>query len=199
MGAQFPLMPLRSVVEGRLRSVTDGEGVSFDPKVERVIQGTRNTLGIGDDAILNRTKITMRGRNLQLVIGRNVRFKSGAVSMPGNGSTLVFGDNTTRESGSTIVGSGESVTIGRDCMFSNDIMIRNDDRCGIFDAGTQQRINAPRPFVIEDHVWIGNGPRVIKGAVLGSGMVLARASVLSGKAEPRAVYAGSRLASSGPT
>lgn len=187
---EFPAMPQRSLVEGKGHSVTLGEGVTFDPKVEWTVRGTKNTLEIGEGANLGRTRIIMRGRNLRVVIGRNVRFKQGAISVAGDGSTVVFGDDTTWESGSIIVSSGESIAIGRDCMFSNDIMIRNDDSHGIFDASTQQRINAPRPVVIEDHVWIGNGARVNKGAVLGSGMVLAQASVLSGKAEPRAVYAG---------
>jgi hypothetical protein len=46
--------------------------------------------------------------------------------------------------------------------------------------------------LLADDQWFVDcaGARVNKGAVLGSGMVLAQASVLSGKAEPRTVYAG---------
>lgn len=183
-------LPPRSLVEGSGHDIVIGEGVTFDPRVEWRIQGTNNTLIIGDGAALNRAKIYIRGRNLRVTVGRNVRFKQGAVSVAGTGTEVSFGDYTTWESGSIVASGGEPIIIGADCMFSHDIMIRNDDSHGIFDAATRERINAPKPVIIEDHVWVGNGARVNKGAALGSGMVLAQASVLSGKAERRTIYAG---------
>jgi acetyltransferase-like isoleucine patch superfamily enzyme len=186
----FPLMPQRSLVEGKLHSVTIGSGVTFDPNVVWRIRGTGNTLEIRDGAVLKRAKIFVEGRNLHVVIGRNVRLKQGTLSVAGDGSSVSIGDDTTWESGQIIAEDGESITIGRDCMFSHDIMVRTSDGHGIFDATSGEPINTAKPVVVEDHVWIGNGARVNKGAVLGSGMVLAHASVLSGKAEPRTVYAG---------
>jgi len=188
--AQFPLMPSRSVVEGTGHSVTIGSGVTYDPKVVWRIRGTGNTLEIQDGATLNRVKIFVEGRNLRVVIGRNVRFKQGTLSVAGDGSSVFIDDDTTWESGQIIAEDGESITIGRDCMFSHDVMVRTADGHGIFDATSGELINAAKPVVVEDHVWLGNGARVNKGAILGSGMVLAQASVLSGKAEPRTVYAG---------
>jgi acetyltransferase-like isoleucine patch superfamily enzyme len=75
-------------------------------------------------------------------------------------------------------------------MFSSGVILRTDDGHGIFDLETEQQINPPQDIVVGDHVWLGNGSRVNKGATIGSGTVVGQMSVVSGNLESQCIYAG---------
>lgn len=183
-------LPEQATVKGDGHTINIGARSSFDPKAQWAIEGSGHTFEIGEGVVMRHTRIIIRGRNCRVVIGNNVRLKQGTISVAGEGSSLVIGEGTSWESGQIIAEGGQSITIGKDCMFSHEVMIRTADGHGIFDATTREFLNPAKPVVVEDHVWIGNGARVNKGATLGTGMVLAGASVLSGKAKPRTIYAG---------
>lgn len=185
----LPVPPL-SVVHGKGHVFEIAEGTRFDPKAQWRIEGTRNTLVVEEGCDLGKAKIILRGRNLTVRIGAGCRFKAGTLSVAGDGSRAEIGARTTWESGQIIAEGGQLLSIGTDCMFSNGIMIRTADGHGIFDKSTGEMINPPSTVIIGDHVWIGNGARVNKGAHVGGGTVVAHMSVLSGAAEPDSVYAG---------
>ena len=72
-----------------------------------------------------------------------------------------------------------SVSIGRDCMISSDVTIRSTDGHAIYELGTGKIINRARPIVIGDHVWIGAGVTLMKGAGVASNSVIGRASMVT--------------------
>ena len=85
--------------------------------------------------------------------------------------------------------NGSSVMIGKDCMFSYNIMIRGEDGHMLLDeAGAI--LNRSRDVYIGDHVWIGMGTIILPGTFVGSGSVAGAGSVINKQFKERVVVAG---------
>lgn len=65
-----------------------------------------------------------------------------------------------------------SITVGNDCMFSNNIIIRTSDAHTIYDLQTNERLNPAKDIIIGNHVWIAPNSRIMKGAVIEDGVVV---------------------------
>jgi acetyltransferase-like isoleucine patch superfamily enzyme len=86
-----------------------------------------------------------------------------------------------------------SISIGEDCMFSSDIMLRTTDSHGIYDRDSGAHLNVDEDIEIGDHVWIGEGVRILKGSRIGSGTVIGMRSVVSGDVPSNVIAAGAPL------
>lgn len=58
-----------------------------------------------------------------------------------------------------------SMTIGKDCLFSSDIMVMDYDGHRIFDQ-KEERINDHKPIIIGNHVWLGARSSIWSGAII---------------------------------
>lgn len=94
-----------------------------------------------------------------------------------NGATVRFGSGSTIQELSLVTSSAD-VTIGKNCMFSNNVTIRTTDAHGIYDKDSRELINCPKPIFIGDHVWLGQMAMIGKGAVVGSGTVIGSRSLV---------------------
>ena len=72
-----------------------------------------------------------------------------------------------------------SVEIEENCMFSNDIVFWATDGHAIFNLGDNFAYNTPKTIKIGKHVWIGNGAKLTKGAVIPNDSIVALGSVVS--------------------
>lgn len=61
---------------------------------------------------------------------------------------------------------------GKDCMFSNTIIVRTSDSHAIIDTITHKRINPAKNVIIGDHVWIAPSTTIMKGAKIGSNTII---------------------------
>lgn len=75
---------------------------------------------------------------------------------------------------------GSMITIGNDCMFSNDIVIYASDIHAIIDIETGKVINRGRPVIIDNHVWLGRHVSILKGVKLPENTVVGMGSVVTG-------------------
>lgn len=101
--------------------------------------------------------------------------------------SLGAGFNMTAES--TIVCATE-ITFGDDCLLSWDILVMDTDEHPLFNK-EGERINADKPIVVGNHVWIGCKCVLLKGAELPNGTVLAAGTLLrSAFAEGQQVIGG---------
>lgn len=119
-----------------------------------------------------------------------------------DGGSIVIGKDFTMEGGEIAATEGETVTIGEDCMFSEDIEIRNGDSHVILDKATSKRTNYARPITIGNHVWLTAHVRVLKGSIIPDDSIVGNSSVVSGKfTNTNAIYAGNpaRLVKTGTT
>lgn len=104
---------------------------------------------------------------------------------------ISIGQGFTMEGGEIAATEGEAITIGEDCMFSNDVEIRNGDSHVILDKETGKRTNYAKPITIGNHVWLTAHVRVLKGSVIPDESIVGNSSVFSGKFDtPNAIYAG---------
>lgn len=165
-------------------------------------------------AFLNNVKFHIIGHNNKIIIGRKARLKCCKITVLGNNCSVILGGGSTIISNTSfwceddncriIIGNdfmmggghiasteGKQITIGNDCMFSNDIEIRNGDSHSILKAGTEERINWAESVSIGDHVWLTAHVRILKGSTIPSHSVVANSSVITHKLDtPYSIYGG---------
>ena len=83
-----------------------------------------------------------------------------------------------------------AVIVGEDCLMADNIAIRSSDHHSIIDLNTMQQLNDPADVVLGNHVWIGAGCYLMKGATMGDGSILATGSVLTAQVPARQLWAG---------
>lgn len=125
-------------------------------------------------------------------IGDGCRIKKLKFYCEDTASSITISKNTTIGGGEFAATEGVSITIGSDCMFSEDVEIRNGDSHSITSLTTPPvRLNKAKDVVIGNHVWVAAHTRILKGATLPDNCVLANSSVLSSAfVEKNAIYGG---------
>ncbi|WP_455272838.1 acyltransferase [Rhizobium herbae] len=109
--------------------------------------------------------ITVRGRGNRILIGENCRI-AGELLIKGSNQTISIGEGTTFESVYIVCLERCDVTIGRWCMFSRGIEVRTSDAHSLIRKRDGQRLNVAASVAIGDHVWVGVGALISKGAVI---------------------------------
>ncbi len=144
------------------------------------LRGRNNRLVIGENVTLAHCEIRLDGDNNLIEIGNNVRFSSGKIYLGGTtGQHIRIGADTTVEGAYLLVDEAASIDIGRDCMFSTEIIMRTGDKHSILDVESGERVNRSRDIRIAERVWIGRDVTVLKGAVLHPETVVATRSLVS--------------------
>ena len=73
-----------------------------------------------------------------------------------------------------------ALIVGDDCMFANDVVIRNSDAHPIFDLESDLQLNMPDGIVhIEPHVWIGEQVNILKSVTIGACSIVALGSTVT--------------------
>lgn len=83
------------------------------------------------------------------------------------------------------------ISIGETCLFGDGVHITVSDMHSILDQASGQRINPAVDVVINDHVWIGQGSLVLKGALIGANSVVGAASIVTGELPGNSLCVGS--------
>ncbi len=142
--------------------------------------GQRNELSVGAGTRLIRLKILIEGNGHRLCIGDGCRIR-GKIKLEDANGEIRVGDGTTMEDAYLgVYDRGTRITIGKDCMFSEHVGLRAGDMHSIIDMETGKRINPSKDIVIGDHVWLGRGVTVLKGARIGSHSIIGAHSVVTG-------------------
>ncbi|WP_424362642.1 acyltransferase [Methylocystis parvus] len=90
-----------------------------------------------------------------------------------------------------IEGEGRSVVIGDDCMFSDEINIRNYDMHTVFDVESGAILNRPpKDLVIDKHVWIGYRALILAPERIGRGSIVGASSLANKPIEPFSLAVG---------
>ena len=163
--------------------------------------------GIKVDKELSGLNITINGNNNYIEIELPSKFVSSAIVMDGDNNKFILKATKHRtirhttfglEGGSQIsIGSGlsayrdinivakngKNITIGNECMFAREIMVRNNDGHVIIDKNTKEVINPPEDIVIGDNVWVGMRVMILKGSVISNGSVVGAMSLVNKKFE----------------
>ena len=156
------------------------------------VKGKNNSIVIGRKARLNNCHFTIIGNNCKIIIGGGSTIVSNVhFWCQDDNSTIIIGNDFTMGSGHIAATEGKIIKIGNDCMFSDDIEIRNGDSHSILDIVANKRINHAESVVIGNHVWLTAHVRVLKGSIIKSNSIIVNSSVVTGKLEiENALYSG---------
>lgn len=77
--------------------------------------------------------------------------------------------------------NGKNITIGDECMFAREIMIRNNDGHIILDKNTKEVLNPPEDIIIGDNVWVGMRVLIFKGSVITNGSIVGAGALVNKK------------------
>ncbi|WP_353886156.1 DapH/DapD/GlmU-related protein [uncultured Gordonia sp.] len=125
----------------------------------------------------------------RVTIGRNALVSaSGVIREPGEGVTI--GSDTSIGIGNIVWGQG-GVEIGSGCLFGPYAVIVSENH-GFDDLSTPIRLQPPKRqrIVIGDNCWIGAGAKILAGASIGDGVVVAANAVVIGEIPPNTIVGG---------
>lgn len=107
----------------------------------------------------------------------------------GNEGICRIGCGTVIEGAQIFVTDG-SVIVGKDCLFSYQVILRNHDAHHLFDKDTGKRINYSGNMKIGNHVWLGQGVTLLGSADIGDNSVVGAMAVTAGTFPKEVVIAG---------
>lgn len=148
-------------------------------------KGSGNRVVIGAGTKFSGT-ITFIGSNNLVRIGTDCHFR-GKILIKNDGQTVDFGDHSTTVDVYILCQEQCNVTIGRWCMFSRNIEIRTTDAHAVIDRASGNRLNFASSIIIGDHVWVGVGAIINKGAVIPSDSIVGAMSFVNRKFEESGV------------
>lgn len=154
-----------------------------------IVMGNNNSISIPKSCILNNTKINISGDNNHIIVEDKVRFMGPCeIIMQGN-STLTIGYNAGIRGVQLLLNQAD-ISIGKLCMFSNGIIIRNHDSHKVLDSEFKQITNPPKKIIIGDHVWIGQNSTILKGVTIGNDSIIGMGSVVTKSCKNGSILAG---------
>lgn len=142
--------------------------------------GPRSAIMLGARILFHRGKI---------VIGARGKIHPGAMLDAQKGS-IVLGEHVSLNPYAIVYGAG-GVTIGNDVRIAAHVVIVSFEHnyADMSRPITDQGVTC-RPVTIEDDVWIGSGAKILAGAHIAKGCVIAANAVVKGKTEPYGIYGG---------
>jgi maltose O-acetyltransferase len=120
-----------------------------------------------------------------IVLGERVRIdgRTVPVELAAWDGSITIGDGTFINYG-TSISSHSGVTIGKDCLIGNYVLIMDSDYHDLYDRRLPGQTS---PIVIGDGAWIGARSIVLKGVRIGEGAVVAAGSTVVQDVPPRTV------------
>lgn len=144
-------------------------------KLNKDIKGNNNKIVIGRDSFVQNCQVRIHGNNNKILIGGGTHIGHGcSLWIDGDNIEINIGNNVTMSRDVQLCAqeSGRRITVGEDCMFSNNIIVRTSDSHPIFDKESDERENYSRDAFIGKHVWIAPNSKIFKGVSIGEGAVI---------------------------
>ncbi len=170
-------------------------------KITVDVIGDNNKIFIRNITALGTATIKSHGNNGMIRINGmvakdNLLIYNGYKHLKITGGCISIGETVSVGSNCFIFNphSNTHITIGKDCMLSDDISIRNTDGHPIYDIETKKCLNKVRAgngIDIGDHVWIGLGATILKNAAIPNDSIVGTQAVVTKRfSEPNSVIAG---------
>jgi acetyltransferase-like isoleucine patch superfamily enzyme len=163
---------------------------AFLKNTQLIIKGKNNRIEIGRENRLTNCRLTITGNNCEVFIGLHCILANTEIVIEDDGGKIKIGNKTTIEGAHIAATEGKAIEIGEDCMLSYKIEVRSGDSHPIFDSSSKRRINNAKSVFIGDHVWVGSGAKILKGAFINNNSIIGTGSIITGVVEEGTVYAG---------
>ena len=97
----------------------------------------------------------------------------------------------TTISSARLVCDNADITVGKDGLWSDEILVQSNDQHGIVDLTDMSILNRHRRKIhIADHVWIGRRTVIMPDVSIGTGAILGTAAVLTSDMPAHTVFGG---------
>ena len=165
---------------------------AFLRHVKIKVHGRNNQVTISPKVMMRNCAISISGDNCKVYIeggGTNIQYCT--IEVKGAKSEVIIKKGFTSEQVSFHACEGRKIVIGEDCMFSAGIYITTSDFHSIFDVDTEERLNPAKDVVIGNHVWLGYGVSILKGAEVQNNVVVGKDSTVTRKLDQlNSLYVG---------
>lgn len=161
-------------------------------KASYEITGNNNEVVIDTEKNVEKLQIIINGNNNHVKISKGVAVTKWLnLFVVGNDIAITIGDNTTIAGLTVHYGEDKtSLSIGKDCMFSEEVDIWGTDMHSIIDLDSNQIVNSAKDIVIEDHCWIGVRSMILKSVHIHAGSVIAAGAVITSDVPADSIVGG---------
>ena len=149
-------------------------------KIE-VVNGRNNKIFIDKGCRLTKCHIVIQGSNNIVTLSEFVTANNAEFYIEDNGNCIVCKRHINFAGKIHLACTeGKNITIGEDCLFSSNIVIRTGDSHSVVD-NYGNRINFAKDVKIGNHVWVGHKVLINKGveisdnSIIGTGAVVTKA------------------------
>lgn len=165
---------------------------AFLKKTKFRIHGKNNSIFIERRARIADCSFEIYGDNNVISIGGNrTIIRHTSIHLADGNCNLKIGEGLTMEGGHIAVTEHGNISIGKDCMFSDKIEIRNGDSHSIIDINTDNRINHAKDVSIGNHVWLCASVKIMKGTFIPDNCIVGNDSLVTKRFdEANVIYAG---------
>ena len=155
-----------------------------------ICKGTNNLIIIHRGAILRNCVISIKGDNNTIEIGENSSIRNADFCMEDSNNKIKIGEKTYVYGKSHFACiEGTSITIGSECLFSSEVVLRTGDSHSIVNL-SGERINQSADITIDNHVWICHRVMVNKGVYIAADNVIANGAIVTRSIEQSNVVVG---------
>lgn len=151
---------------------------------------------IDENTIISNCSIEV-GENASLSIGKDVDISLGGRLLVQAYAQVNIGENSSFANNIDMrAGRFSKISIGKDCMFSYQIIVLAGDGHAIFDINSGERRNMSQENLkgveinIGNHVWIGARNTILGDTKIGNGSMAGAASFVKGKFSNNCIIAG---------
>jgi acetyltransferase-like isoleucine patch superfamily enzyme len=155
------------------------------------IKGSKNAIHV-ENSDINAT-ISIQGVGNKIHISKRVKLRKSTIIVRGNNCSVFIGEGTTFGEIRIInVGKDNTVRIGKDCLFADNIELWASDTHSIYDS-EGNFINAERPVIVRDNVWIGSYTKILKGVTIGDGAIVGMNTLVTKDIDPKTLNVGNPM------
>lgn len=156
---------------------------AFVKHTKCAVKGKNNKIVIAKGSRLYNCKFTILGDSNSICIGPDCELKNLDIWCAGGATVILKGKVHVTGATHCAATEGKSIQIGEDCLFSNNIVIRNGDSHSVLSLDGK-RLNPAQNVVIGKHVWIGQNVTILKGTVIGDNSIVGTGAIITGRAFP---------------
>lgn len=150
-----------------------------------------NTIEVGELSRLWNVSFHILANHSRVIIGKNCTLSNLVIWMEDENNLVIIGDNTYIGGAHlAVTGSGKTLEIGSNCLFSDGITVRTGDSHAIIDAYSGKKINPEASIRIDQHVWVGQNVTILKGLTIQKDCVIGSCSVVTKDIPSGSIVAG---------
>jgi acetyltransferase-like isoleucine patch superfamily enzyme len=171
-GARAEAIPLEVDTQSR------GRVCALTPKFK--LEGGGSIIPFCSIKIQYSSRVESRSTGITIVSSYGAYLSGVELYIEDNNCTIEIGANTYigHHSHLACTEDGSTLKIGSMCMLSSYVQIRTGDSHSILDKDGS-RINPAASVTIDDHCWLGEGCKVMKGVTLGSDTVVSSGAIVT--------------------